>query len=163
MKKYMNIIITLLLILLQVTILNRIKIFGINYNMALVSVIIVSALSENKIAIINSIIAGILYDIFACYNVGWHLVMFLIITVFMSLMVKYMYQGSMITVAILTAIFTIITELILYNFGYAAPQNCGSFAFLRFILPQTIINTLLSVILFPLFKKINKSKNKYNY
>lgn len=163
MKKYLNLLTSILLILFQVTILSRIKIFSFNCNLALVCVIIVAAVAETKISVSNAILAGILYDIFACYNVGWHLVMFLIISVIMFMMVKYMYQGSMITVAILTAILTIITELILYNLGYSAPQAYGSFAFLRFILPQTIINTLASILLFPLFKKINKTKNKYRY
>lgn len=163
MKKLLNIILTIIFILLQVTVFSRIKIFGINCNLALVCVIIVSAVAETNVSVINAVLAGVLYDVFACYNVGWHLVIFIVISLIMFAMIKFMYRGSMIAVAVLTALLTVITELILYNFGYNLPQYCGSFAFVRFIIPQTIINTLASIILFPLFKKINKHKNKYRY
>ena len=161
MKKYLNILYTLLFILVQVTIISKFLIFGYNSNFALVCVIIVAALSDTNISVINAALAGVLYDVFACYNVGWHLIMFTIIALLMILIVKYMYHGSLISVALLTAVFTIITELILFNFGYDVKQNYASFAFLQFILPQTIINTVLSLLLFPIFKKINRKKNEY--
>ena len=163
MKKLINILVTLLLILFQVTVLSKFKLFGFNCNLALVSVIIVAAVAETKISIINAVLAGALFDVYACYNVGWHLVMFTIIVILMLVMVKFMYHGSLIAVAVLTALLTIATELVLYNFGYSLSQNCGSFAFVRLILPQTIINTIASIILFPFFKKINETKNKYRY
>lgn len=163
MKKLMNILVTVLLILFQVTVLSKFKLFGFNCNLALVSVIIVAAVAETKISIVNAVLAGILFDVYACYNVGWHLVMFTLIALLMLAMVKFMYHGSLVAVAVLTTLLTIVTELILYNFGYSLAQNCGSFAFVRFILPQTIINMVASIILFPLFKRVNKTKNKYRY
>ena len=161
MKKYLNILYTLLFILIQVTIISKFLIFGYNCNLALVCVIIVAALADTNVSVINAVLAGILFDVFNCYNVGWHLIMFTIIALLMVLIVKYMYHGSLISVALLTAILTIITELILFNFGYEVKQNYASYAFLKFILPQTIINTFSALLLFPIFKKINRKKNEY--
>lgn len=163
MKKLLNIIITILLIIIQVTVLCRFKIAGLNFNLALVCVVIVSAVADVKTSIVNAVIAGVLYDVFACYTVGWHLIMFTVISLLMYAMVKYMYHGSFIAVAVLTAVLTLITELILFNFGFTYPQNYGSFVFLRYILPQIFINTLSSLILFSLYKKINKNKERYRY
>ena len=163
MKKYLNVLVTILLIIFQVTVLSRFKLFGFNCNMALVCVIIVAAVSKTNISIINAVLAGILYDMFACYNVGWHLVMFTVIALIMFAMIKYMYNGSLIAVVILTALFTVITELILCNFGYLHSHTYGSLAFVRYILPQTFINVTASFILFPLFKGINKTEKNYRY
>ena len=163
MKKLLNYVVTILLIIVQVTVLSRFKIAGLNFNLALACVIIVSAVADVKTSIANAVIAGVLFDVFACYSVGWHLIMFTVISLLMYAMVKYMYHGSMVAVAVLTAVLTLITELVLYNFGYNYPQNYGSFAFLRYILPQIFINTVSSVILFPLYKNINKTKTRYRY
>lgn len=163
MKKFLNYVVTILLIVVQVTVLSRFKIAGLNFNLALTCVIIVSAVADVKTSIINAAVAGVLFDVFACYTVGWHLVMFTVISLLMYAMIKYMYHGSMVAVAVLTAVLTLITELILYNFGYTYPQNYGSFAFLRYILPQIFMNTLSSLVLFPLYKKINETKTRYRY
>lgn len=164
MKKYLNYIVTIVLILLQVTFFSRMKIFGLNINFALICVIVVASFTDSKTALTNAVVSGILYDVYACYNVGWHLVMFFAVTLLMILIVKFMYKGSVITTVVFTAIFTIITELVLYWLGYLINGNSyNSWIIVKIILPQAIINSFFSFILFYVYKKFNKEKNKYRY
>ena len=162
MKKYINILITVLLLILQVTIFSRMKIFGLNTNLALIAVIVVASFSEGKISLLNAVITGILYDVYACYNVGWNLVMFSAVALIMMLVVKFMYKGSVVTTVIFTAIFTIITELVFYWLSYLSNGNVyNSWIIVKVVLPQALINSICSFILFYVYKKVNKEKNKY--
>ncbi len=164
MKKYLNYVITLLLIILQVTLFSRMKIFGLNINFALISVVVVSSLANSKTSFINAVLAGIIYDVYACYNVGWNFLMFVIIALLMMLIVKFMYKGSVITTVVFTAIFTIVTEILFYWLTYLSNGNIyNSLIVVKVILPQAIINSLVSFILFYAYKNVNKEKNKYRY
>ncbi len=164
MKKYLNVLVSLLLVVLQVTLFSRLKIFGLNVNFALICVIVVASLTDSKISIINAVVTGILYDFYACYNVGWNLTMFTVIALLMILIVKFMYKGSIVTAVTFTAIFTIITELILYWFGYLSNGNSyNSLIIVKIILPQAIINSIISLVVFYLYKKFNNENRKYRY
>lgn len=164
MKKYLNILVTLILIVLQVTLFSRMKIFGLTVNLALICVIVVASLADTKVSLINALLSGILYDFYACYNVGWNLAMFIVIALLMVLIVKFMYKGSIVTTVTFTAIFTIITELILYGFGYLNNGNLyNSLIIVKIILPQAILNSLVSFVVFYIYKKFNKEKSKYRY
>ena len=164
MKKYLNYIITLLLIILQVTLFSRMKIFGLNINFALISVIVVASLANSKTSFINAVLSGIIYDVYACYNVGWNFLMFVIIALLMMLIIKFMYKGSVITTVVFTAIFTIVTELLFYWLTYLSNGNIyNSLIVVKVILPQAIINSFVSFILFYVYKNVNKDKNKYRY
>lgn len=164
MKKYLNFIITIFLIILQVTLFSRMKILGINVNLSLISVIVVASFAESKISIPNAIIAGILYDVYACYDVGWNLVMFSAIALIMMLVVKFMYKGSVVTTVVFTAIFTVVTELIFYWLSYLSNGNVyNSWIIVKVVLPQALINSICSFFLFYVYKKVNKEKSKYRY
>ena len=164
MKKYLNLIVTILFIILQVTLFSRVRIFGLNINFALICVIVVASFADSKVSLLNAVMAGILYDVYSCHNVGLNLIMFSIIAVLMMLIVKFMYKGSVISTVVFTAIFTIITELILYFLTFLSSGNSyNSIMVVKVILPQAIINSFFSFVVFYLFKLFNKEKNKYRY
>lgn len=164
MKRFLNILITVLLIILQVTVLSRIKIFGITVNLALAGIIIVACIADNVTAVLNAVISGVIFDVFAGYNVGCYLFAFVIIVALILLIIKFMYKGSLFTTLSMTAIFTILLEVALYYIFYLRNGEIYSSAILiKIIIPQTILNVIASLVLFGAYKKINKRNTKNLY
>ena len=157
MKKIWVYIISALLIIFQVTLASRIKFFGLNYGLAICSVIVVSCIYDTKTAIINSLVCGIVYDTFASSHYGIYLLLFFVLAVITVLVSDFMYKGSMGASVTLTLILTFLSELLLYyivnTYGGAEYSNK---VLVGYVLPQAFLSAFVSVIVFGIFKSLYK-------
>ncbi len=157
MKKISIFLISALLVVLQVTITSHFKFFGLNYGFALVSVIVVACIFDKQTSIVNALVCGIFFDTFASSHYGTYLTVFLIaalLTVFIS---EFMYKGSLVTSLVVTFILTFLSELILYYIFIASQGGTyHSYVLTRVVLPQSLINAFISIIVFGIYKSLYK-------
>ncbi len=79
------------LILLQVSFLAHFKLFGINLNFILISIILISIFEkpEGKLGIISAFLGGIYLDIFSINNHDLFFGIYTLISVIISLFIKF--------------------------------------------------------------------------
>ncbi len=153
MKKIFVFLVSVLMIILQVTLMSRFKFFGLNYGFALTSVIVVSCIYDTKTAIINSIVCGIVFDTYVSTHYGTYLAIFFIVALITMFISEFMYKGSLVTTIVITLILTILSELLMY-YIFIVPQGMAyhSFALTKIIIPQALINSFITIIVFGIYK-----------
>lgn len=149
MKIFIFSIITIILGIVQVTILDYFKIFNIKPDFLLMSVVIVSLLFEARSALILSIFAGILKDTFAASTFGINTVLFVLWSFLIIRLTKEIPIDSNFIRAVLIFIVgvlhnTIIGLLFIY---------LGNFIAVGILLRIIAIQSLYTAIVFPLVFK----------
>lgn len=149
MRNWFFLLTIVILGLIQVTILNYVKIFNVKPDLLLISLVICSLFFEMKWAFILGISAGILKDIFATNIFGTNTLLFALWTYLIiklskkiSLDNNYIHAPLMFIVAFLTSI---ITRLMLLTQGNVIPLGIA----LRIML----LEPLYTALIFPLILK----------
>ena len=152
MKKIVIVLISILLLILQVSITPYFKIGWINYNLVLTSVILVTLLYDRNLALVNALICGFLYDIVASRYLGVYTALFLLTVVVVTLISKMMYKKMVLSAVLITFVMTVVTELAVYWMFYVlgGAEN-NTFVLSKIILPQALVNSGVSVVLFFLY------------
>lgn len=159
MNRWLAIIISVMLVLLQICVTPMIKLWGLNCNFALVCIVVFSCLCGGKTAIFNAVLLSLIYDIYVSKVPGTYFLMYLILALLIQAVSKHMYNRNLWISLLFVVISTLISELLMYWIFYAFNSMAyNSLALSRIILPQCIINTLLCLPVFWLFKSVLKIK-----
>ena len=159
MNRWFAIIVSVLLVLLQICVTPMLKIFGLNYNFALVCIIVFSCLCGGKTSIFNAVILSVIYDIYISKVPGTYFLIYLIISISVQAISKHMFNRNLWISIFFVVIATLISELLIYWIFYAFNSMAyNSLALSKIILPQCFVNALICLPVFWLFKSVFKIK-----
>lgn len=122
MKNYKVVLIMLINILIQCTLLQRIRIHGILPNTNLIIIVILSILLGRKEGLIAAFCGGILQDVFFDKAIGINVLIYVLIAYIISSMEKKVFKENIVTPMILisgcTFLYHTIYFIIMYFFRY---------------------------------------------
>lgn len=157
MKKVYAVILLLLLIFLiyivQIFVLNEIKLFGTIANLILVTIVMVALWYSLPVACVFSAILGIITDMVFYFSIGRCLVIYLVIAILINLMSKvYRKENNMVIMYVVT-IGTIAFEILMAITSLGHGAFPGIFEFVLMIVKAIVLNIGLAYIVNKLFAK----------
>lgn len=159
MNKFLAVVVSILLTILQVTVFPWLKIGWINYNFALVCIVIMSCLCGGKTAIINAVAVSVIYDVFASKIPGTFIIMYILIAIIIQFIARRMFSKNIKASVFFVIGATLVSELVMY-FVFYAPKGMAynAFALSKIILPQCGVNLVICIVVFWLYKSVLKVK-----
>ncbi len=161
MKKGAIVIISVLLTVLQVSLTSYFKIGWLNYNFALVCVIMTAWIFDDAyLAYSNAVITGIMLDVFSSHFLGYNTSVFVILVTVLLFLSKQMYKRSFTACILLSFLITVLTEFLTYLIffmPYGLSDN--AFALSKIIFPQGLVNCIPGAVVYLIFTALdNKFK-----
>lgn len=157
MKKIYAIFLLLLLIFLiyivQMFVLNEIKLFGTIANLILVTVVMVALWYSLPVACIFSAVLGSITDMIFYFSIGRCLVIYLVIAVLINLISKVYRKENNVVIMYVVAIGTITFEILMAITSLGFGVFPGVFDFILMIIKAIVLNIGLAYIVNKLFAK----------
>lgn len=157
-KVYASLLLILLFILIytvQITILNKIKLFGITPNLILVTVVMVALWYNIYVSSIFALLSGIITDMLFSFSIGRSLVIYLVIAILINTISKIYRKESGAVILYVITIGTIVFEISMAISSLATSGNVISlWQFILLTLKASSVNIGLAYI-------INKILMKY--
>lgn len=151
--------------ILQNTLLANAGFFGISPNTAIIIIVAFGVMRQEYEGAVIGFTIGLLNDILFGSVVGLNALLFMLIGFLSGKPFKEFYLENYILPFLLVGVFTILYNFLYYviNFLFRARLDFGVY-FLRIILPETIINIIITVpiyiILFLINAKIEQKENE---
>ena len=152
MKKYLFLLLILILGLLQVTILDHFRLFNVRPDLLLLCVVIAALSFDLRSALIFGIFAGLLKDCFSANTFGLNTLLFCLWSILLSRIARLVILDDELFQAATVFILVIIHNLV---FGLIILSQ-GSFVSLGIFLRIVALETILTTIFFPLVIRISK-------
>ncbi len=147
-----------ILYFLQINFFSWFNIAGVKPNLFVVLVLCLGLFINKNIAIIFGFIIGIYLDILTGRQIGISAVIYALIGFLGGYFDKNFSKESKITILLMVAGSTIIFETIVYIYTIARNQiPLQLFGFVKILLIEVVFNVLLTIILYPLIKKLGYS------
>lgn len=148
-------------LILQTTVLDSIRIFGIIPNIMLISVICYSLSAADYRGIIFGVASGLLLDITGGRMIGINTLLCMYVAFSCVWMCDKLYNNNEIIAGVFTFVISIIYGAAMYiiNFLLWGETNV-LYALFRVILPETLYNTILSLFIYPLMYCIANGPRK---
>jgi len=161
-----------LIIVLQTTVLEYIKILNIKPNLPVVLVVVVAFLQGNVEGAIVGFFAGLAQDIVSGKIIGFYALLGLYLGLAVGSVNKRLYRDNLLIVIFFTFISTILYEAIVFfiiSFNSIIKGNTYFLYALRgVVLPEAIYNSVMSVFIYLIirkfsfkFEKLDKASRKY--
>lgn len=153
---HISLIITFIVIyLLQTTFFNYFTIAGIMPNVFVILMLFIGLYMGRTMGVIYGILYGILIDFWIGKNIGITSIALAVVGVISGFLDKTLSKDSRITVLLMVIIGTIIYEVISYIMQYMVFKiNIETLNFIKILLVEIVYNMLLTIILYPLIKKV---------
>lgn len=147
-------LIIIIALILQVTVLSYYPLWGITPDLLLITVVMSGSFSGTKIGGLSGFIAGILQDIFINLNTGIFTLVKLIIGFISGITGKITFRENIFLPGILVFLFSIAQYLVIdfFTIGFGFSQGIVEL-FLYSVLPEAVVNSILGLVLYPLFYK----------
>lgn len=156
MKKLLIPFIILLLVGLQNSIFEYVRILNVKPDIALTFVICYTLIRGNPAGTAAGIFLGVTEDIFFSGVFGINSIACMLTVYFIGSIEGKIYKGNIFVPAIFTFIATLIKEMFVFLFLYLTRANMNIVIVLTsIIIPEAIYNTILAAILFRLVAKFN--------
>ena len=150
-----------LLLIIQTTVLDSVRIFGVMPNLLLTATICVSLLTEDYRGLIFGVACGLLLDITGGRMIGINSLLCTYVSFGVIWICDKLYNNNEIVAAIFTFVITFIYCLVFYIFNFLIwGQGDILYALLRKILPEMLYNTVLAIFVYPLSKFIIRGSSK---
>lgn len=158
MKKFwINIIlflIALIIYFLQENFFTWFTIAGVMPNLFIIYALFIGLFSGRNKGVIFGIIIGLLLDITVGDKIGIYTITLALVGLGAGIFAKNFSKDSKITIMLMVAGFTAGYEIICYFLNYVIlDANVEIWVFIRILLVEVIYNIILTIILYPLFKK----------
>ena len=148
-KGILKALIFIFVYLLQIYVINNTTFFGVNGNLCLMLVVLITLIDKNYVAYITAGICGVASDIIFSANVCKYLVIyFFVVSVLIGL--KKMYkQDSKIAIIIFSVLGTAICEILMLVFNIMSGLGMVNiFTLIFMLIKQCIINVFLTFMLY---------------
>lgn len=156
----------ILIFLIQTIVLNNIKFFGINSNLLLVTVIMISLWYNTYLSNIFAILTGIIADIFFSFTIGKSAIIYLVISIVITLIAKVYKKDNNLVIISVMILGVIIFEvaMVVVNFGMGL-NNISLWQFIKIVIKSSTLNISLAYIVRRLLQKytikINQTLDMY--
>lgn len=128
---------------------------GVMPNMYIILILFIGLFAKKKIGLIFGLLGGLYLDILLSKVVGISALGFAIIGILGEVFAKNFAKDSRITIMLMVVGSTFIYESIIYFANtFIAGNQIEILAFIRIVAIEIIYNTLLTIILYPLIKKL---------
>lgn len=169
-KALVYVVLIFLIILVQSTILDYIKIFNIKPNLLIVFIISVALLRGDIEGAVIGFFAGLSQDLFSGKFIGLYSLLGLYLGFFNGSVNKRLYRENYLVIIFFTLISTIayetavlFTGTFVHNLGAQVHNQIDILnSFKNVILPETIYNCIVSVPIYAIVIKLNESLVKLN-
>ncbi len=154
-KYLLTALLIFVLIILQTTVVRGIEIFHVIPNLLLVMVVSYSLLHEDYSALVVGAVCGLLLDMHGGRTVGMNTLLCALLAYLCVCVSGNLYSNNSLVALVFVFFLSIAYELIIYIF-YFAIWGHGSFVFALFhkILPGAAYNSLVTLLLYPLIRKL---------
>lgn len=160
-------IISLSLVILQLSIFSSIRIFGVTFDIVFVYIVCYSIARDEIESIVVALITGILYDAFFPTVFGMNTVLYILIAYSIGYLQKRIYKDSTVIPTIFTFIATCIKGIVYFCFFFIVPYRFNfSYHMTGIILLESLFNSLISIIVFKMVKRmdsINVLKQEWKF
>lgn len=144
----------LIIYFLQINFFSWFQIAGIMPNLFVILILFIGLFTGRGMGAAYGILFGILLDLFISQKIGMTAIMLGAIGVIGGLFDKNFSKDSRMTIMIMVIGSTIIFELGMYVLNYIILEtNIEIMQFIRILVIETLYNTILTIILYPLIQK----------
>lgn len=158
-----------IIILLQSTVLDYIKVFGVKPNLLIIFIISVALLSNNVEGAITGFFAGLSQDIVSGKVLGFYSLLGLYLGLIVGSVNKRLYRENVLIIVFFTFISTVVYELAVCCINiFTNGQIAFVYSLRNIILPEAIYNSLVSIFIYIFvikmqdkFENIDKYSRKY--
>lgn len=148
------ILVFLIIYLLQVNVFNYVQIAGVKPNPFIIYILYIGLFTGRKMGLSYGIIFGIILDLLIGRKVGVTAIMLGLVGILAGVFEKNFSKDSRITIMIMVIGLTIIYELGMYLLSYVfIGTTLEMVSFLKILIAETVYNTLLTIIVYPLIQK----------
>lgn len=147
MKNILTYVTLLLVIVLQSTILNGIELLHITPNIVLVFVVCYSMYAEPVKAVILAIVAGLVTDILQVHHVGFTALMFMFISVTLSVICSDYIRSNLFTVMVAVVASTLVFESLYGILVYVLFNKMTLGYMLKVVAFETLYNVIASLVI----------------
>ncbi len=145
----------LLLMLIQTTILDYFKVFGVKPNLIFVFVVSVALLRGSLEGAITGFFAGLTWDILSGKVIGFYTLLCLYLGLILGSVNKRLYRENIFVAVFFTFVSTILFESVVFFFGvFIKGQWSFIYPFKTVIFPVAVYNAVISVFIYILAVKI---------
>ncbi len=157
MRYFLYFISVILNIVLQSTLFEHITLAGIKPNLILVSIVSIACLRDETEGAVYGFFAGFLQDSFFSGYIGSYVFLYTFIGYFCGLLLKSFYRENFILPMGIAAAATFAVNFAYYAMNVLLRGYANAVYFIgRIILPETVYNALLMLIVYNLYLYINK-------
>lgn len=151
---------------LQINFLNRIPLFGVPANIGIVMVVGIGLLADKLPGALSGGVYGLMLDILYGKSIGVYLAIYALLGFSSGTLSKGFSKENKMSMVYMTALFTAVTELILYVifmiiYGYEFEPVTAALMILKEVIYNMFLARLLFGALSGLSEIINKCKNSY--
>jgi len=144
----------ILIYFLQSNFFNDFTIAGIKPNMFIILLLFISLYTNKTYIIILGAMFGILFDLLVSNIIGLTSILFILIGVGTSYLEKYLSKDSKLTIILILMGTTILYETLNYMLqALKFSSVIELYEFLKRCLIEVVYNTILTIILYPIWKK----------
>lgn len=147
MKNILTYVTLLLVIVLQSTILNGIELLHITPNIVLVFVVCYSMYAEPVKSVILAIVAGLVTDILQVHHVGLTALMFMFISVTLSVICSDYIRSNLFTVMVAVVASTLVFESLYGILVYVLFNKMTLGYMLKVVAFETLYNVIASLVI----------------
>jgi len=147
MKNILTYVTLLLVVVLQSTILNGIELLHITPNIVLVFVVCYSMYAEPVKAVILAIVAGLVTDILQVHHVGLTALMFMFISVTLSVICSDYIRSNLFTVMVAVVASTLVFESLYGILVYVLFNKMTLGYMLKVVAFETLYNVIASLVI----------------
>ena len=141
---------------LQIFVISNNNFFGVNGNLCLMAVVVVTLMYENSVAYITAGICGIISDILFSNTLGKYILIYIMVVSILIGLKKMYKQDSKTAIIIFSVLGIVISEVLMLAFNIMSGQGLVNIFSLVFtILKQCVINVCLAFGLY-LILRLNK-------
>ena len=148
------IVIALVIYFLQENFFSWFTIGGIMPNLFIIYALFIGLFSGRNKGVIYGVIMGLLLDVAVGNKMGIYTIMLAVVGFVAGMFAKNFSKDSRITIMLMVAGTTFVFEFIVYvlNF-FILNSNFEIWIFLKILIVEVIYNVILTIIIYPLFKK----------
>lgn len=157
LRAVLKILIVFFAYLLQIYVVNNTTFFGVNGDLCLMAVVLITLMEKNHIAYITAVICGILSDVLFSTVVCKYLIIYVIVVSVLIGLKKMYKQDSKLSIIVFSIAGIITSEILMFLFNLMSTgEFVNIFTFFFNIFKQCIINICLAFVLYLAFRICGK-------
>lgn len=150
---------SLIVVVLQQAVFSNIKILGIAFDIVFVYIVCYSLTRNDIESIIIALFTGVIRDAFFPQVFGVNTIIYIITAYLAGIIQKKIYRNSIFIPIVFTMLFTILKDALYFSFMYLISYKPIALSIvIKVILIEGISNSVVSIIMYKIMQKLNRTK-----